>query len=268
MPRDAWNPDRYERFKQERSAPFCDLLALVVRVPEARVVDLGAGTGELTRRLHEALGARETLGLDSSAAMLERAAAFAGGGLRFELGAIEAFDPAPGSLDVIFSNAALHWVDDHERLFARLAAALAPGGQLAVQMPANHHHVSFGTAAEVAREAPFAAALGGHVRRPPVREPAWYAERLYTLGFTERHVRLQVYGHVLGSREDVVEWVRGTTLTDYERRLPAELWPEFVARYRELLIPRIEARPAGLAGGGEGEVFFPFHRILLWARRP
>src|SRR5690349_15098037 len=127
---DAWQPDTYARFAAERRRPFFDLLDMVSPLPGGRAVDLGCGTGELTRELHLRTGAAETVGLDSSEAMLARAAPFAEGGLRFERTDIAAFSPRE-EFDLVFSNAALHWVPDHPRLLARLAAALRPGGQLA-----------------------------------------------------------------------------------------------------------------------------------------
>src|SRR6185295_13416417 len=125
------------RFTRERRQPFEDLVTLVRPHLGMRVVDLGCGTGETTRDLHRQLAARETIGLDSSAAMLAQAAPHAGEGLRFEAGDIASWSPE-GRFDLVFSNAALHWVDGHETLFARLAEALTDEGQLAVQMPANH----------------------------------------------------------------------------------------------------------------------------------
>jgi trans-aconitate 2-methyltransferase len=256
VPTDTWDPAQYERFGDERSAPFFDLLALVEPCPGGQVVDLGCGTGELTRVLHERTGARETLGIDSSEAMLARSASHAGDGLRFELGDIAGWAPAE-PLDVVFSNAALHWVDDHPALFARLTSALAPGGQLAVQMPANHDHPSHLVAERVAGKAPFREALGGHVRRSPVLGPERYAELLHRLGYGSQHVRLQVYLHVLPEAEAVVEWVKGTLLTDYRRRLPERLYDEFLARYRALLVAELpDERPFP----------YPFKRILLWGR--
>src|SRR2546423_5560447 len=88
---DRWNPEQYERFRNERSQPFFDLLALVEARPAMRVVDLGCGTGELTRLLHQTLNASETLGLDSSAAMLAKSQGFAVDGSRFEQSEIGEF---------------------------------------------------------------------------------------------------------------------------------------------------------------------------------
>jgi trans-aconitate 2-methyltransferase len=255
---DSWDPDQYGRFHAERTQPFLDLLALVRPRPGMRVVDLGCGTGELTRRLHHELEAVDTVGIERSAAMLARSTAFAAEGLRFEAGDIAHF-AARGAYDLVFSNAALQWVPGHEALFVRLTEALADDGQLAVQMPANYDHPSHAVAAEVAEEPLFRGALGApDPLTPPVLEPEAYAMLLARLGYRAQHVRLQVYGHWLGSREDVVEWVKGTLLTAPRERLPPPLYDEYLARYRARLLPRLEdARP----------YFLPFKRILLWAQR-
>jgi trans-aconitate 2-methyltransferase len=263
--RDSWDPACYERFADERSAPFHDLLALIRPIPGGRAADLGCGTGALTLELHRHVRARETLGIDSSVAMLERARPLAGDGLRFEPGDIATFgqDGHAGGdrgWDLICSNAALHWVPDHPALLARLVPVLAPGGQLAVQVPANFDHPSHVVAAELAGEEPFRGALDGYRRLGPVEPAERYAEILDRLGFVEQHVRLQVYGHHLAGREAVVEWVRGTLLTDYQRRMPAELFERFLDRYRERLLPLLDERRPH---------FYPFKRVLLWgALRP
>jgi trans-aconitate 2-methyltransferase len=252
----GWDPARYERFKSERSRPFFDLLALVRPVPGGRAVDLGCGTGELTRTLHERLQADETVGLDSSTEMLARSEEFAGNGLRFTGGDIEAFAER-GVYDVVFSNAALHWIDDHPALLARLAQALRRGGQLAVQVPANHDHPSHRAARAVAAEEPFLSATGG-LPPSPVLAPEDYAGVLNGLGFGEQVVRLEVYGHALASRDEIVNWVSGTTLTPIRAKLDDAHWARFLDRYAEVLLPQLDdVRP----------YFYTFKRILFWAQK-
>jgi trans-aconitate 2-methyltransferase len=258
--RPDWNPEQYARFRDERAGPFYDLLGLVQRRPSMRIVDLGCGTGELTRELHHHIATCETIGVDNSPAMLAGSDAYAGDGLSFQVGDIADF-PAPGderSFDLVFSNAALQWLPDHGALLTRLTGALTETGQIAVQVPANHDHPSHVGAACVAAEPPFREALGDYGRQSPVLAPEVYADLLDRLGFRSQTVRLQVYGHHLAARDDVIEWVRGTLLTDYEKRMPAALWPEFLDRYRERLLPKLaDARP----------FFYPFKRILFWASR-
>ena len=255
MTTDAWNPTQYGRFAAERARPFEDLLALVEPVPGGTVVDLGCGTGELTVRLHDHTGAATTVGLDNSAAMLERARAHETGAVHFETGDIGGFE-ATGAYDVVFSNAALHWVPGHERLLRRLRDALRPGGQLAVQVPANADHPSHALAFEVAQEAPFG--IASH-EPTPVLAPERYAVLLDELGFTDQHVGLQVYGHHLGSTADVVEWTKGTTLTRYERALTPELYAQFVDRYRDRLLAEL---------GEHSPYFYTFKRLLFWGKLP
>jgi len=257
---DTWDPTCYARFADERSQPFDDLLALIVRAPGMSIVDLGCGDGALTARLHRALSARHTLGLDSSPAMLAASAARAadaGPGLEFRCEDIARWRPeAPP--DLLFSHAALHWVPDHVSLVPRLVGLLAPGGQLAVQLPANQDDVSQQLLLEVAAEAPFAEALGGWLHRTPVLDERHYARLLHEAGCVAQRVGSRVYVHTLPGREAVAEWMSGTTLTAYRARLPAALAGQLVRTYTERLRAVLPARQP-----------FPFYfrRLLLWGRR-
>jgi len=243
-----WSPEQYEKFKSERAQPFHDLVAMIEHRPRMQIVDLGCGTGELTRLLHEHFTAEETMGIDNSETMLLRGGAMASEVLRFEKGDIEAF-VTDRPYDLVFSNAALHWVPDHERLLTRLTGFLAKNGQLAIQMPANDDHPSHSIAADVARE------MGIEARTDHVLAPERYASLLYKLGFRKQHVRLQVYGHELPSAHDVVEWNRGALLTDYEARLGND-FSKFLETYASRLVHTLsETTP----------FFYTYKRILMWA---
>lgn len=243
-----WSPEQYARFASERKQPFTDLVSLVERRPGMRVVDLGCGPGELTRELHETLGAEETVGIDDSETMLLKAGHFQGEMLHFRKGSIEAF-VTDRPYDLIFSNAALHWIADHEQLLARLTSFLSARGQLAVQMPHNDDHPSHAVAADLARD--FALEpRPGHVL--PVQR---YAELLHRLGYERQQVRLQVYGHVLPSTDDVVEWVRGALLTHYQSQLPSGRFEEFLTTYRTRLRHVL---------GDDRPFFYTYKRVLMW----
>ncbi|HYO76449.1 MAG TPA: methyltransferase domain-containing protein [Thermoanaerobaculia bacterium] len=244
-----WSPEQYARFKAERHQPFDDLLALVERRASMRVADLGCGTGELTVELHDALAAADTLGIDDSEAMLAKAAQHDRETLRLERVAIESF-VAEKPLDLIFSNAALHWVANHEELLTRLSRFLNDGGQLAIQMPANDTHTSHCVAADLAAE------FGLEPRPDYVLCVERYAELLNRLGFKRQHVRMQVYGHLLPSSADVVEWVRGALLTHYEALLSPDRFAEYLDEYRARLAAELgDTRP----------YFYTYKRVLLWA---
>lgn len=266
-----WDPEQYRRFAAERAAPFWDLHALVdVGAVEgdaveggavSRAVDLGCGDGELTTELAGRLGC-EMVGVDSSAAMLEQASKRTAKGCSFVEGDLATWTSAADH-DLVFANASLHWVTDHVEVLRRWTAALRPGGQLAVQVPANGDHPSHYIADEVGRTEPFLSALDGNPPPNPtavnVLKPEAYSALLHRLGYAQQHVRLQVYPHVLTSSSEVVEWVRGSNLTRFFKRLPAELHDPFVDAYRNALLAEI---------GDKAPYFYAFKRILIWGRQP
>ena len=247
-----WDPDQYRRFEAERDQPFHVLLSLLAPVPGGAVVDLGCGVGRLTAFAHHALGASSSLGIDSSAAMLARSPAAPG--LAFEPGDIAAWT-APPSVDAVLSNAALHWVPDHGDVLARWVAALRPGGQLAVQVPANADHPAHRLVGEVAAE------LGLDVGPDPVAanvlSPEAYAAILDGLGAAEQHVRLQVFVHHLASSTEVVEWLKGTTLTRVRTATDDAAYDRFLAAYRARLVAEI---------GNRAPYPYFFKRVVFWAR--
>ena len=261
---DTWDPRQYDKFERQREQPFYDLLHLVRPGANMCIVDLGCGTGKLTRVMHERLNARQTIGIDRSESMLSSARSDGRmrSAVRFDVGTIEAFADRllerRDQPDLVFSNAAFHWVGDHDTLLAKLAGLLAPCGQLAFQVPAQHDDVTHVTAEQLAALEPYKSALGGWRRPQPVLAPDAYARLLYTCGFADPIVRLIVYPHVLESRDAVVEWFKGSLLTEYARHLPPALFEQFVEDYRARLLPQLDpVRP----------FFFPFKRILCWGQR-
>lgn len=265
----TWEPALYEKFRAERARPFHDLLALVEPALDMDIVDLGCGTGELTAHMHVHLRAHSTLGLDSSPVMLARtcpegqdpSALFpellAAPGLRFALQDIASFDPGP-RFDLVFANAALHWLPDHPALFGRLATMLRPGGQLAVQIPFNEHHPGHILAAELAGEPPYCDELEGFIQRFVALQPAEYAVLLDRLGFERSLVRLQVYPHRMGEGAGVADFLQGSLLTGYKRLLAPARYREFFAEYRRRVAEAL----------GAGPYLYAFERLLLWGRLP
>ena len=255
-----WDPQQYGKFSDERSQPFRDLLGLVELADIATAVDLGCGSGELTALAAEQLHIRDLLGLDNSPAMLSAAAVHASPTVRFASGDLAAW--AGPAVDLVVANASLQWVPNHRDVLARWVASLRPGGQIAVQVPANAGQPTHTVAVEVAGRAHFADAFGpAGPPRDPVAEnvfaPEVYARILNELGCVRQHVRLQVYPHVLTNSRAVVEWVRGTTLTRFQKVLDADTFDAFLAEYEARLIEVI---------GEHTPYFFPFRRILMWGR--
>nr|WP_295930665.1 methyltransferase domain-containing protein [uncultured Dyadobacter sp.] len=251
----AWNPQIYDQFKTERSAPFFDLLAMLERKSVSDAVDLGCGTGELTQHLATALAGANVLGVDASREMLEKSAAFVTDRLSFECISIENLLARAQQWDVVFSNAAIQWVPDHKVLFPKLIAAVRPGGQLLAQMPNQHENISNRLLHELAGLEPYATALQGWNRISPVLGIEGYAELLFENGGKSIQVFEKIYPLVLPDVDALLEWVSGTALIPYLERLGEEMHDRFVQDYKSLLLTHFAKTP----------VFYPFRRILIAA---
>lgn len=220
-----------------------------------KVVDLGCGTGGLTARLAEALPESEVVGVDSSSEMLKRASNVAQPGIRFEQRDLR---EVADRFDLVFSNAAIQWVPDHTALIPYLFSLLRAGGQLVVQLPSNHRHISHVLIVEEANEEPFRSALGGWTRESPVLPIEEYAQLLYKSGGEAITVFEKVYPHVLADADAVADWTSGTALVSYMERLPAELREPFMEGYRTKLRVALPENP----------LFYGFRRILFSAVKP
>ena len=140
---------------------------------------------------------------------------------------------------------------------ASFLEAFAPGGQIAVQLPANDDHPSHVIARALAGSE-FRDQLEGYERVFPLLTPVRYAELLHELGFVRQQVRMQVYAHVLPDTRAVIEWVKGSLLTPFRERLSAADYARFLERYEHELLA---------AEGDQQPYLYPFKRILMWGRR-
>jgi len=249
------DPKQYAQFSDERSRPFWDLIARVPLKAFREVVDLGCGTGDLTRSIAERWPAARVLGLDSSARMLAGAGAFAEPGrLEFAVGDIADYaHPA----DLIFSNAALHWLDSHSSLIPRLAGLVRSGGTLAVQMPSNFDQPSHVLMEETAHDGTWADKLLAW-QQLRVKPLGWYVDLLLDLGFSVDAWET-VYYFLLQGENPILEWVNGTSLQPVLALLDEKEQGPFNDAYAKRLR---KAYPASAAG-----TLFPFKRIFFVANR-
>jgi trans-aconitate 2-methyltransferase len=252
-----WSAEQYLKFEHERSRPFADLLGRVRRERAGTIADLGCGTGHLTRTLAERWPEATVTGVDNSPQMLQKAAPLAiPGRLAFVQADLAAWSP-PAPLDLLVSNAALHWVADHAALLDRLAAMLTPGGTLAVQMPNRFHTPAQTAIEETTADSRWASRLQGvGLHRESVRPLVWYVRRLHDLGFAVDAWET-TYVHVLTGEHPVVQWLEGTGL----RPLLERLGPAEQGAFRDALAARLAAAypPEG------GVTLFPFPRLFFVA---
>lgn len=216
-PGPRWDPSQYARYAGERARPFLDLLARVTITPRLSA-DLGCGPGDMTRLLAERWPDAELYAVDNSPEMLVKARAALPARVQVIEADVARWRP-PTPVDLLFSNATLHWVADHEALIPRLASLVTAGGVLAVQMPANHDAPSHRAIREVASRARWRDRLRELAEQAAhVRPLAWYAMTLERLGF-EVDAWETTYLHRLVGDDPVLEWVKGTALRPYLDRL-------------------------------------------------
>ena len=255
----AWDTNLYLKYANERARPASDLIAQI-RMNPATIVDLGCGPGNSTELLRQRWPDAAIIGIDNSPEMLAQAKANHPG-WQWVLGNIEAWKPEPAA-DLIFSNAALHWVPGHATLFRSLINGVAPRGALAVQMPNNFHSPAHAVLQEVALSGDprwgkvLAAAPGTFAVQPP----AFYYDVL------RKHAsRVDIweteYQHVMDGPKAIFDWIRSTGMRPYLDRLPDA---EQRQLFEELCLEGIQEayRP-----NDQGKALFPFRRIFIVAFR-
>ncbi len=250
-----WNPAQYLLFSEERVRPALDLMARVPTPRPARIVDLGCGAGNVTTILKHRFPEADVLGIDSSAAMLEKARD-AAPNCRFAQADIAAWEPET-TPDLIFSNAALHWTSEHETLFPRLLGLVARGGCLAVQMPAMHDAPLRALQYEVAAEGPWADHLRGIGSAPPILEAGIYWDLLRPRA-ASLDIWETIYLHPLQGEDAVVQWAMGTSLRPFLDALPAAEREAFRNAYAEAVRPHYPRRQ-------DGTTLLPFRRLFIIA---
>jgi trans-aconitate 2-methyltransferase len=252
----AWDAFDYLRFADERTLPARDLVDRI-ELPgtPAEIVDLGCGPGNSTAMLRERWPQATITGLDSSEAMLEQARRDHPG-IDFRPGDIARWAPER-ACDLVFSNAALQWVEDHEHLLPRLLAAVAAGGALAAQMPRNHDFATHALMRRVAAEGPWRERLMDARAPSPVRAPEFYYDILAPL--CRRVVLWETnYIQVMDGIPAIIGWLRGTGLRPFLARLDPGEEPLFLDRYAALLDEAFPKR-------SDGKVLLPYPRLFFIA---
>ncbi len=253
-----WNPGLYRRYEDERTRPAIELLARVPLNAAAHVVDLGCGPGNSTELLVQRFPQAQVIGTDNSQAMLASARERLPQ-VRFDLSDIATWVPEQAP-DLIYANAALQWVPDHEALIPRLFEALAPGGVLAIQMPDNRQEPTHRLMRAVAAEAPWAEPIGDADRlRTELLGIGGYYDLLAPRG-ARVDVWHTIYQHPMASAAAIVEWVRGTGLKPFVDRLTPELKASYLAEYERRIDAAYPART-------DGQRLLAFPRMFIVAQK-
>ena len=253
----VWDPQQYAQFWDQRRRPALDLVArLAPAEPPARILDLGCGPGTVTTLLADRWPAAEIIGVDSSPEMLAEARARLPQVTWLE-GDLTTFTPDQAP-DLLFTNAALHWVPDHETLIPRLFGLVAAGGSLAIQVPDKWDQPSHTIAFEIAAQDRWREALRGAIDPHPLLSPDRYLELLLPVA-ADVDLWTTTYHHVLEGPDPVVEWFLGSFLRAFLSRLDEADGQDFVAEYAEAMRTAYPTR-------ADGRTVMPFQRLFLIAR--
>ncbi len=252
-----WDPAQYARFRDQRSRPFFELLSRVRHLEPKSIVDLGCGTGALTEVFSDLWPDASITGIDKSAEMLQRAGKNPRPNLAFQQKDIANF--VPNGEDLIFSNAALHWIRDHESLLLNFAKSLCPGGALAFQVPSNFDAPSHVLLRKICNSPEWRFILGESKVPADSRSAVEYARSLLNHGFTVDAWETN-YVQVLHGDDAVFEWMAGSTLRPVFAALNDRQEERFSTEYKALLR---SAYPANSYG-----TVYEFRRVFVVAQSP
>lgn len=249
----SWDPAQYLMFGDLRTRAAEDLVARVPLESPGVVMDVGCGPGNSTKLLVSRWPKAEVVGIDSSPEMVHRARAAVPRATFIE--ADVRFWQSPRTVDLLFSNATLHWVDDHPSILARLVSWLNPDGALAVQMPANFDQPSHVLMRRLANSDPWRRLLGNVLRPAPVATAADYYRLLASPG-RAIDIWTTEYLQVLSGEDPVVHWVSGSALRPLLDLLEDVEAARFLDEYRQAMREAYPPEP-------DGTTLFPFRRLFI-----
>jgi len=252
-----WNPDIYNQFKNIRFKPFFDIADLIKDEKKMKVVDFGCGTGEQTAILAEKFPEATFLGIDSSTEMLEKSKSLENERLQFRKATTEEVLDSDENWDLIFSNAALQWSDNHQDLFPKLISKLKINGQLAIQMPYQPGNILNKILFEMAAEEPFKTQLENWNRPSAVLTIDEYAQILFDNGIENLDISQKVYPIIAENHETLFNFISGSALIPYLERLNEEEQNIFTTEFKQRIAKSFPKLPA----------IYSFKRILLYGRK-
>ncbi|SHG29898.1 methyltransferase domain-containing protein [Flavobacterium defluvii] len=252
-----WNPDIYNNFKDIRYKPFYDLIEFIEPVNGMKAIDLGCGTGEQTAILADKFKEAHFLGVDSSDEMLEKSKSFEMDNLQFRKSTTEETIESGEKWDLIFSNAALQWSNNHHKLFPSLLNLLNKGGQFAVQMPVQPDNKLNKILIELVDEEPFKTYLNGFKRDSPVLSIDEYAQILFDGGLENIEILQKVYPIIADNHDTLYNFISGSALIPYIERLEGIQKELFIKTYKERIALHFPKLPA----------IYSFKRLLLYGKK-
>jgi trans-aconitate 2-methyltransferase len=258
MSKHDWNPELYLAFGKERIQPSIDLVARIDYKQPLKIIDIGCGPGNSTQVLHNRWSNSEIIGADNSPAMIRKAS------VDYPLQKWIMYDAGKDSLDkkfdIVFSNATIQWIPDHEKLIIRFVELLNDRGVLAVQIPLFNEMPLGKSISDISTMGRWCNATQSVDNTFTIGTASFYYDQLSRY-FTSIDLWTTDYYHIMESHSAILEMIRSTGLRPYVERLSDD---DERKDFESLVFERIKQ---DYPIQENGKVLFPFKRLFFVAKK-
>ncbi len=256
-----WNPDLYLKFEKERTLPAKDLISRIEAINPKRILDVGCGSGNSTNELKKRWPNAEIIGIDNSKAMIDKAMSLYDD-TKFILQDVTDDLTPLGKFDIIFSNASIQRIPNHENLIKTLYNSLNDLGTIAIQLPLVDEAKAQQALYELEHVKKYKQYLDDKTLRFNTKSPSFYYDILSSL-FNPKSIYIwsTTYIHAMDSLDDILKWYESTTLIPYFDAFPnEEIISNFINNFYIKLKNVYFPNP-------NGSVLFNYERLFLVASK-
>jgi trans-aconitate 2-methyltransferase len=253
-----WNPELYLKFDKERTQPSVDLVSRIEYDKPNKIIDIGCGPGNSTQVLVVRWPDAQIIGIDNSAAMIEKAKKDYP---NQEWQVIDAgTDTIEGKYDIVFSNATIQWIPNHKELLKKFYNLLTNNGVLAVQVPLFWDMPIGKKLIEIVKNGRWNSIAKEVVEMFTIHNASFYYDSLCE-NYHSIDIWVSDYFHILNSQFSILEMIRSTALRPILEKLKNDSDKK---EFEEMVLKEI-AKDYPLQK--DGKVLFPFKRLFFMARK-
>ncbi len=253
-----WNPELYLKFNKERIQPSIDLVSRINYDQPKKIIDIGCGPGNSTQILVQKWPDAQIIGIDNSPAMIEKAKK------DFPLQEWKLIDAGKekidGKFDIVFSNAAIQWIPNHNILIEKFHHLLNKDGQVAVQIPLFWDMPLGKAIADIAENSQWAKLTKNILGTLTIHNHSYYYNQLSSF-FNFIEMWKTDYFHIMESHNSILEMIKSTGLKPFIEVLKNKDDKE---KFENLVLENIKKEYLQQLNG---KVLFPFKRLFFIARQ-
>ncbi len=249
-----WNSVQYKKFIEQRSQPAKDLAMRILAYNPKKIIDIGCGPGNSTKILHEIYPQASIVGIDSSPNMIAKAKE---DNPDLDFCICDALSLV-GHYDIIYSNACLHWIPNHQIILPVLMDKLNVGGCLAVQMPYNNEAPLYRIINEIVADSKWGFDNSKLANNLTLTVNEYY--KILSSCTSSFDIWETKYYHSMPNHRALIEWVKSAKLRPYLDCLSDDKGKELENK----IIERAEQEYPVMS---DGNIIFEFNRLFFTAKR-